>query len=91
MTKKTRDILTLSQPGGGSLDIHPDEWPALVQAVKETLKLDAEPAVSLDDLPASRHYANSPLKVKSQLSATLRKIPLESSARRYSESLDAAE
>lgn len=91
MTKTTRNTLTLSQPGGGSLAIHPDEWPALVEAVTETLQLDAEPAVSLDELPPGRHYVNSPLQVKAQVSATLSKVPLGSPARRYSESLDAAE
>lgn len=61
MTANTHKILTLSRPGGGKLDIHPDEWPALVQAVTAALQLNADPVVSLEELPAAKHYAASPL------------------------------
>lgn len=61
MSTKTRKALTLSIAGGGQLDIHPEEWPALQQAVTEALQLGADPAVSLEDLPVGKHYAASPL------------------------------
>lgn len=61
MATNTHKILTLSRAGGGKLDIHPDEWPALVQAVTDALQLDADPAVALEDLPPAKHYAASPL------------------------------
>lgn len=36
-------ILTLSRAGGGRLDIHPNEWPALVEAASDSLDLAAAP------------------------------------------------
>lgn len=85
MTDKNRKILTLSQAGGGKLTIHPDEWPALVQAVTETLQLDAEPSVALDDIPPGRSRIASPHGASAALTATLAFIPLDSPARRYKE------
>lgn len=61
MATNTNKVLTLSRNGGGRLDIHPNEWPALVQAVTDALQLDADPAVTLDDLSSVKHYAASPL------------------------------
>lgn len=61
MATNKRKILTLSRAGGGKLDIHPDEWPALQQAVIDALQIGADPAVALEDLPAGKHYAASPL------------------------------
>lgn len=51
------NILTLSRPGGGTLNIHPAEWQALQNAVAESLALVPVPeklaalesAITLDD------------------------------------------
>lgn len=85
MSRRTRKVLTLSQAGGGKLDIHPNEWPALVQAVTETLQLDAEPAVALDDLPPTRSRTASPNGASAALTAALTFITLDSPARSYKE------
>lgn len=61
MSTHTRKILTLSRAGGHKLDIHPNEWPALVEAVTAALQLNADPVIALEDLPVGKHYAASPL------------------------------
>jgi|SRR5690554_4682581 len=75
MTTNARNILRLSRPGGGKLEIHPDEWPALQQAVTEALQLvpapeatledglpvESEMAVSFEELPQKAFRAPSPL------------------------------
>ncbi|MDV6319586.1 hypothetical protein [Chromohalobacter sp. HP20-39] len=69
MTTPTYKTLTLSRPGGGSLKIHPSEWAALSQAVTNALQLDADPAVSLEDLPLGAQREASPLGNSRQLIA----------------------
>src|SRR5690554_4763776 len=60
MTTNTLKILRLSRPGGGKLEIHPDEWPALQQAVTEALQLVPAPEATLEDgLPVESEMAVS--------------------------------
>ncbi|AXY43915.1 hypothetical protein [Halomonas sp. JS92-SW72] len=61
MSTRHRNILRLTRPGGGRLEIHPDEWPALQQAVTDALQLEADPAVSYEELPQGKFRAPSPL------------------------------
>lgn len=76
MSNRTH-TLTLSRDGGGQLRIHPDEWPALQQAVTDALQLGADPAVALADLPAGKHYATSPLGNDRKLVAELHGAAME--------------
>lgn len=61
MSTKHSNILRLARPGGGKLEIHPDEWPALQQAVTSALQLESDPPVSHEELPQRAFHAPSPL------------------------------
>ena len=76
MATNTAKTLTLSRDGGGSLKIHPSEWPAMVQAVTQALQLDADPAVSFDALPQGAFSAPSPVGEGNRLVAEFRRIPV---------------
>lgn len=76
MATDTVKTLTLSRPGGKSLQIHPDEWPALVQAVTQALQLEADPAVSYEELPQGAFSAPSPVSESRRLVAEFRRIPV---------------
>lgn len=77
MPANTSKHLILSRPGGGQLNIAPDEWPALVQAVTEALQLDNDPAASLEDLPVGKSSVDSPLGNHRKLVAEFSRINLE--------------
>lgn len=77
MSTRNYKVLTLTRAGGGKLRIHPDEWAALQQAVTNALQLDADPAVSYEDLPQGTQRVDSPLGNGRVLVADFERVPLD--------------